>query len=87
MCPLGLKLLKSLRLLVIRFVKPLVELRKAKGMTEELAQDLLKDSVWIGTMMLKMGEVDGLVSGAVHSTADTVRPALQVIKKLQDQIY
>jgi len=49
-------------------------------MTEELARDLLKDPVWVGTMMLKNGEVDGLVSGAVHSTADTVRPALQVIK-------
>lgn len=49
-------------------------------MTEELATNLLKDSVWLGTMMLKMGEVDGLVSGAVHSTADTVRPALQIIK-------
>lgn len=63
-----------------KYIPTLVELRKAKGMTEELATSLLKDSVWLGTMMLKMGEVDGLVSGAVHSTADTVRPALQIIK-------
>lgn len=63
-----------------KYIPTLVELRKAKGMTEELATNLLKDSVWLGTMMLKMGEVDGLVSGAVHSTADTVRPALQIIK-------
>lgn len=78
--PAGLEIIEVTEAISNRFVKPLVELRKAKGMTEELAQDLLKDSVWIGTMMLKMGEVDGLVSGAVHSTADTVRPALQVIK-------
>ncbi len=83
---LGLKLPEGLEIIEVteasgeKFVPTLVELRKAKGMTEELARDLLKDSVWLGTMMLKMGEVDGLVSGAVHSTADTVRPALQVIK-------
>ena len=58
----------------------LVELRKAKGMTEEKARLTLQDPVFLGTMMLKKNEVDGLVSGAVHSTADTVRPALQVIK-------
>ncbi len=64
-----------------RFVEPLVELRKAKGMTEEQAREILKtDAVSLGTMMLKMGEVDGLVSGAVHTTANTIRPAMQFIK-------
>ncbi len=63
-----------------KYVPLLVELRKAKGMTEEKAREVLKDPVFLGTMMLKKDEVDGLVSGAVHSTADTVRPALQVVK-------
>ncbi|MCK9182745.1 MAG: phosphate acetyltransferase, partial [Fibrobacteraceae bacterium] len=63
-----------------KYVPLLVELRKEKGMTPEKARETLKDPVFLGTMMLKKGEVAGLVSGAVHSTADTVRPALQVIK-------
>lgn len=63
-----------------KYVAPLVELRKAKGMTEELAAEALKDTVMLGTIMLATGDVDGLVSGAVHTTADTVRPALQLIK-------
>ena len=58
-----------------KYVEPLVELRKHKGMTIEQARELLRDEIWVGTMMLKMGEVDGLVSGAVHTSADTVRPA------------
>jgi len=63
-----------------RYVAPLVEFRKHKGLTPEAAAELLEDNVWLGTMMLKLGEVDGLVSGAVHSTANTIRPALQIIK-------
>lgn len=63
-----------------QYVEPLVELRKNKGMTPETARQLLEDEIWIGTMMLKLGEVDGLVSGAVHTSADTVKPALQIIK-------
>ena len=66
--------------LIERYVPTLVELRKKKGMTEEMARDQLKDTVVLGTMMLKRDEVDGLVSGAVHTTADTIRPALQIIK-------
>ncbi|MFW5860402.1 MAG: phosphate acetyltransferase [Planctomycetota bacterium] len=62
------------------YVDALVELRKHKGMTAEKAAELLTDNVWVGTMMMKRGEVDGLVSGAVHSTANTIRPSLQVIK-------
>ncbi len=58
----------------------LYELRKAKGMTEEQALELAKDSTFFGALMLKSGDVDGLVSGACHSTANTLRPGLQIIK-------
>lgn len=58
----------------------LVELRASKGMTPEQAAELLKDGTYFGAMMLKMGDVDGLVSGACHSTANTLRPGLQIIK-------
>ncbi len=70
-------------LLRANYVKPLVEMRKHKGLTPEDAADLLSDNVWLGTVMLALGEVDGLVSGAVHSTANTIRPALQIIKTKQ----
>lgn len=63
-----------------RLVAPMVELRKAKGLTPEQAREQLQDTVVLGTMLLKLGEVDGLVSGAVHTTANTIRPALQLIK-------
>lgn len=56
------------------------ELRKAKGMTIEKAREMMKDYVYYATMMVKMGDADGMVSGAAHSTADTVRPALQILK-------
>ncbi|MFG1174218.1 phosphate acetyltransferase [Erwiniaceae bacterium CAU 1747] len=62
------------------YVARLVELRKSKGMTEVVAQEQLEDNVMLGTMMLEAGEVDGLVSGAVHTTANTIRPPLQLIK-------
>lgn len=59
----------------------LYELRKEKGMTEELAKETLKkDYTMYGALMLKVGDVDGMVSGACHSTANTLRPGLQVIK-------
>ena len=58
----------------------LCELRASKGMTPEQATELLKDGTYFGAMMLKMGDVDGLVSGACHSTANTLRPGLQIIK-------
>lgn len=63
-----------------KYVEPLVELRKNKGLTVEDATKQLQDPVVVGTMMLQLNEVDGLVSGAVHTTANTVRPALQIIK-------
>ena len=59
---------------------PLVERRKAKGMTPERAAIELQDPIMVGTMMLALDEADGLVSGAIHSTAHTIRPALQIIK-------
>jgi phosphate acetyltransferase len=62
------------------FVQPLVELRRHKGMTEAVAREHLANPVVLGTMMLQRGEVDGLVSGATHTTADTIRPALQLIR-------
>lgn len=58
----------------------LCEIRASKGMTPEQAAKLLQDGTYFGAMMLKMGDVDGLVSGACHSTANTLRPGLQIIK-------
>ena len=66
--------------LAARYVGPLVERRKAKGMTPETAAGELGDTIMVGTMMMALDEADGLVSGAVHTTAHTIRPALQLIK-------
>ena len=64
------------------YVNLLYELRKHKGMTIEQAKELVKDPVYYGMLMVKdeNSKVDGLVSGAIHSTADTLRPALQILK-------
>ena len=62
------------------YAEAFYELRKAKGMTIEKAKELMLDSVYFGMMMVKKGDADGLVSGAIHSTADTLRPALQILK-------
>lgn len=62
------------------YAKILYEARKAKGMTEEEAAKQAKDRTMFGALMLKAGYVDGYVSGACHSTANTLRPGLQVIK-------
>lgn len=62
------------------YVKSFYELRKAKGVTMEKADEIMRDNIFWAVMMVKKGEADGMVSGAAHSTADTVRPALQVIK-------
>lgn len=67
-----------------KYIEPLVELRKNKGLTVLQAQEYLEDAVVVGTMMMAMNEVDGLVSGAVHTTANTIRPALQLIKTAPD---
>ena len=65
-----------------QYVNLLYELRKHKGMTVEKAQELVSDPVYFGMLMVKdeTSEADGLVSGAIHSTADTLRPALQILK-------
>ena len=62
------------------YAESLYELRKAKGVTLEAAAELVKDPMYYGVMMVKVGDADGLVSGAVHSTGDMLRPALQLIK-------
>ena len=62
------------------YASKLYELRKAKGMTLEQAQEIILDPIYFGMMMVKLDEADGLVSGAAHSTADTLRPALQILK-------
>lgn len=64
------------------YVNLLYNLRKHKGMTEEQAKELVKDPTYFGMLMLKdeNSQADGLVSGAVHSTSDTLRPALQILK-------
>ncbi|WP_418844958.1 phosphate acetyltransferase [Parafannyhessea umbonata] len=56
------------------------ELRKKKGVTLPAAMEQMNDATYFGTMMVKMGDADGLVSGACHSTANTLRPALQILK-------
>ncbi|MBR4221810.1 MAG: phosphate acetyltransferase, partial [Victivallales bacterium] len=62
------------------YAQALYEIRKAKGVTEEMAKQLVEDPMYYGIMMVKTGDADGLVSGAVHTTGDMLRPALQIIK-------
>ncbi|HTE00106.1 MAG TPA: phosphate acetyltransferase [Mucilaginibacter sp.] len=62
------------------YVETLFELRKEKNLTLEMARDLLTDVSYFGTMMVFKGDADGMVSGAVHTTQHTIRPALQFIK-------
>ncbi len=63
-----------------RYADLLFELRKAKGLTKEAADKLALDPMYHGILMVKAGDADGLVSGAVHTTGDMLRPALQIIK-------
>jgi phosphate acetyltransferase len=56
------------------------ELRQHKGVTDEIAFDTLGDPTYYGTMMVHLGEVDGMVSGAAHTTGDTIRPAFEFVK-------
>ena len=63
-------------------VAGLAEARKSKGMTlEEARKILLDDSLFVGVMLVKLGIADGMVSGAIHSTGDVLRPALQILKQ------
>lgn len=67
------------------YVAKLVELRQAKGMTEEKAKELLlNDFLYFGVMMVKMGDADGMVAGACHATANVLRPSLQILKTAPD---
>ncbi len=62
------------------YAKSFYEMRKSKGVTPESALETMKDTIYFGTMMVKKGDADGLVSGAIHSTGDLLRPAFQIIK-------
>lgn len=64
------------------YVDQLVELRKHKGMTPDKARELIKNPLYYGSMMVKLGDADGMVAGAVHSTPDVWRPVLQIIKTM-----
>lgn len=62
------------------FIETLVELRKNKGLTYDMAEDMMGDVSYFGTMMVYKGLADGMVSGAAHTTQHTIRPALQFVK-------
>lgn len=62
------------------YVQTYFELRKHRGITVENARDIMSDATYYGTMMIHKGNADGMVSGSVHSTADTIRPAFEIIK-------
>ena len=66
------------------YAKAFYELRKHKGVTIEKAREIMQDPLYWGVMMVKMGEADGMVAGAVNSTANTLRPALQILKTAPD---
>lgn len=63
-----------------KYLNPLLQMRRHKGLSEDRAHQELEDNVVVGTLMMVFGEADGLVSGATHTTANTIRPALQLIK-------
>ncbi len=67
-----------------RYADEIQRLRAHKGMSAETAWDLAADPTWFGTLMVQLGDAGGMVSGAAHTTADTVRPALQIIRTAPD---
>lgn len=77
-------IIRDPELIRTEYIPRLIELRKHKGMTEIIAEEQLQDNVVLGTLMLEMDHVDGLVSGAVHTTANTIRPPLQLIRTAPD---
>ncbi|WP_131668461.1 phosphate acetyltransferase [Psychrobacter pygoscelis] len=81
--PEGLEIIDPAQINHDKYIKTMIERRKGK-LTEPLAAEQLSDTVVLGTLMLYLDEVDGLVSGAVHTTANTVRPAFQFIKTAPD---
>jgi phosphate acetyltransferase len=70
--------------LVERFAREYANLRAHKGMTVERAREIVQDVSYFGTMMVKMGLADGMVSGAAHTTAHTIKPSFEVIKTTPD---
>ncbi|QIV95149.1 phosphate acetyltransferase [Allofrancisella frigidaquae] len=78
--PKGIEIIPLNEAQELRYLDTLMSLRKHKGLSESLAKDALKDPIIVATLMLYLGEADGLVSGAEHTTADVLRPALQLIK-------
>ncbi len=62
------------------YVQAFCEMRKAKGMTPEKARETMKDPLYFGVMMVKQNEADGMVAGAINSTSNTLRPALQILR-------
>ena len=62
------------------YIESFYELRKSKGMTISKAEKIVRDPLYFGTMMVKMDDADGMVSGAIHTTGDLLRPGLQIIK-------
>lgn len=82
--PAGLQIVQPDQQMRGRYLDQMVELRRHKGMTEPVAMAQLQEPVVLATMMLAAGEVDGLVAGALNTTAATVRPALQLIKTRAD---
>lgn len=63
-----------------KYAEAFYELRKAKGITPEQAEETMKNPLYYGNMMVKMGDADGMVSGAINSSANVIRPALQILK-------
>ncbi|MDO5619211.1 phosphate acetyltransferase [Kocuria sp.] len=66
--------------MIDRYTDAYVEYRKHKGVTKDVAVDRMRDGSYFGTMMVQLGDVDGMVSGAAHTTANTIRPALEFVK-------
>ncbi|MDR2099779.1 MAG: phosphate acetyltransferase [Campylobacteraceae bacterium] len=66
--------------LLEQYINDFYELRKSKGVTLEQSREIMQDCSYFGTMMVYKGDADGMVSGAIHTTGDTIRPALQIIK-------
>ncbi len=67
-----------------KYIAEYARLRAHKGVTEDLAVEFMRDPSYFGTMMVQMGEADGMVSGAAHTTAHTIRPAFEIIKTEPD---
>lgn len=66
------------------YADTLYELRKSKGVTQQQAEDMIKNPLYYGAMMVKIGDADGMVAGSVNTTGDVLRPALQIVKTAPD---